>query len=126
MATAKFNLKKIMDDFVKPVADSIPLGTAAYDSLMGLIGGAIDKDILLPIPDLPAAPAVPLPATNPIDPAKALGDIAKAIKQAEQTLLGENLAIHNASVDIDLVVDVGGVAGASAKFNLQIGPVATD
>ena len=36
------------------------------------------------------------------------------------------LAIHNASVDIDLVVDVGGVAGASAKFNLQIGPVATD
>jgi hypothetical protein len=120
---------------VKPVAASIPLGagTAAYDALMALIGDLIDKEISLPIPDLPnpglpggGVPALPEPAINPVDPVKALGDIAKAIKEAETTLLGENLAIHNASVDVELSVDVGGVAGASAKFNLQIGPVATD
>jgi hypothetical protein len=135
MATLKVNLKKLMDQHVKPVAASIPLGagTAAYDALMALIGDLIDKEISLPIPDLPnpglpggGVPALPEPAINPVDPVKALGDIAKAIKEAETTLLGENLAIHNASVDVELSVDVGGVAGASAKFNLQIGPVATD
>jgi hypothetical protein len=125
MATASVNLKSIMDAHVKPVAAGVPGGNAAYTGLMALIGSKIDKDISLTVPDPPAVPSQAA-ASSPIDPTKALGDIAKAIRQAEQTLLGENLAIHNASVDVDLVVDVGGVAGASAKFNLQIGPVATD
>jgi hypothetical protein len=135
MAVLKVNIKDFMEQHVKPVAATVPLGagTAAYDGLMALIGGLIDKDISLPIPNVPGpgladggVPAISVPAVNPIDPTKALGAIAKAIKEAETTLLGENLAIHNASVDVELMVDVGGVAGASAKFNLQIGPVATD
>ncbi len=128
MAVFKINLKKMMQDHVRPVAANVQGCLYFYDGLMGLIGGALDKDISFDLPDPPSAPAPgpgSLPA-NPIDPTKALGDIAKAIKEAETTLLGENLAIHNASVDIDLVVNVGGVPGASAKFNLQIGPVATD
>jgi hypothetical protein len=70
-----------------------------------------------------------MPATaplQPIDPVKALEDIAKAVRQAERTLLGENLSIHNASIDVSLLVDVGNVAGASANLNLKIGPVPTD
>ncbi len=133
MAVLKVNLQTLMGERVRPVANLVPGGGLAYDTFMFAMNGALDVDIFLPIPTLPTpgladggVPAISVPAVNPIDPTKALGAIAKAIKEAETTLLGENLAIHNASVDVELTVDVGGVAGASAKFNLQIGPVATD
>ncbi|MFZ4689790.1 MAG: hypothetical protein ACOYLS_11180 [Polymorphobacter sp.] len=124
MAKLKINLKDFLDDHVKPVAKAIPVvGEPAYNAFMGVVGGVLDKDfeIDVPVPSLPAAPAV-----NPIDPARALGDIAKAIRQAEQTLLGENLSIRTASVDVELTVAVAGAAGATAKFNLEIGPTPTD
>jgi hypothetical protein len=124
MAKVKINAKDFLDTHVKPIADGLPLGAAAYGTLMNLIGGLIDRDFEVDAPGLPGAPAVP-PVT-PIDPAKALGDIAKAIKEAEKTLLGENLSIRTASVDVELTVAVAGAAGATAKFNLEIGPAPSD
>jgi len=124
MAKVKINAKDFLDTHVKPIADGLPLGAGAYGTLMNLIGGLIDRDFEVDVPGLPGAPAVP-PVT-PIDPAKALGDIAKAIKEAEKTLLGENLSIRTASVDVELTVAVAGAAGATAKFNLEIGPAPSD
>lgn len=134
MAKVKINAKDFLDTHLKPIAANIPLGSAAYDALMSLkpplprnarsFGELIDKDFEVEVPGLPSAPAVP-PVT-PIDPTKALGDIAKAIKEAEKTLLGENLSIRTASVDVELTVAVAGAAGATAKFNLEIGPAPSD
>lgn len=127
MAKVKINLKSLLDQHVKPIANSIPGGGAAYGALMGFIGGLLDKDFEIDVPDLPQPPAAPaLPQITPIDPAKALGDIAKAIREAEKTLLGENLSIRTASVDVELTVAVAGAAGATAKFNLEIGPTPSD
>lgn len=144
MAKVKINLKEFMDAHVRPLVkaadDVIPRflprpNVAAYDELMSSLGGALDTTIEVDLPEVslppPPSPGSGTPATaplslQPIDPVKALEDIAKAIRQAEQTLLGENLSIHNASVDVSLVVTVGNVAGASANFNLKIGPVPTD
>lgn len=127
MAKVKINLKDLLDQHVKPIAASVLLGEAAYNTLMGLIGGALDRDFEITVPDLPGLPSAPAaPTITPIDPARALNDIAKAIKQAETTLLGENLSIRNASVDVELTVAVAGAAGATAKFNLEIGPAPSD
>ncbi len=126
---AKFNAKKLLDDQVRPLLKRVggTAATTAYDVFMGVVGGFLDRDIDIPLPggDVPAPVAAAADLLKPIDPSRALDEIAKAIKKAEQTLLGENLAIHNASVDIDLAVDVGGVAGATAHFNLTIGPTPT-
>jgi hypothetical protein len=136
MAKVKINAKDFLDTHIKPIADAIPLGagTAAYGTLMSLkppfppnaksFGELIDKDFEVDVPGLPGAPA--LPQVTPIDPTKALGDIAKAIKEAEKTLLDENLSIRTASVDVELTVAVAGAAGATAKFNLEIGPAPSD
>ncbi|WP_439545486.1 hypothetical protein [Sandarakinorhabdus sp.] len=127
MAKVKINLKDLLDEHVKPVARSLPGGEFAYNGLMGIIGGALDRDFEITVPDLPGLPSAPVaPSITPIDPARALNDIAKAIKQAETTLLGENLSIRNASVDVELTVAVAGAAGATAKFNLEIGPAPSD
>ncbi len=137
MAKVQVNPKQFMDSHVRPVCrrwdGSNPLKPAqsAYDALMVLIGGALDFTLTVDLPEvsLPGHAASPPPVAFPaaaVDPTQALNDIARAIKEAEKTLLGENLSIHNASVDVQLSVDVGGVAGATANFNLQIGPVPTD
>ena len=135
MAKIKINLKTFCDAHVKPVLQSQgAAGSAlgvAYNVFMdtdvpfiGSIGDLLNKDFDIDLPGLPALPAAPV--VQPINPTAALNDIAKAIKQAETTLLGENLSIRNASVDVELTVAVGEAAGASAKFNLQIGPTPAD
>lgn len=144
MAKVKINLKEFMDSHVRPLAkaadDAIPPplprpNVPAYNALMSLLGGPLDTTIEVDLPEVslppPPSPGSGAPATSPlplqpIDPVKALEDIAKAVRQAERTLLGENLSIHNASVDVNLLVNVGNVAGASANLNLKIGPVPTD
>jgi hypothetical protein len=145
MAKVKINLKAFMDAHVRPLAnaadDAIPQplprpNVAAYDALMSLLGGPLDTTIEVDLPEVSLPPPPPSPGSGtavtaplplqPIDPVKALEDIAKAVRQAERTLLGENLSIHNASVDVNLLVNVGNVAGASANLNLKIGPVPTD
>lgn len=131
MAKVNINAKDFLDTHIKPIADGLPLGAAAYDALMNVrlpgfpsLGELIDKDFPIDVPGLPGAPA--LPQVTPIDPAKALGDIAKAIQGAEETLLERNLSIRTASVDVELTVAVAGAAGATAKFNLEIGPAPSD
>lgn len=138
MAIVQINLKRFLDQHVKPVAASVvtpqlgpipevPVGENAYNAFMAVIGGALDRNFSIDVP-VPAGPggAPALPVVTPIDPARVLNDIAKAIKQAETTLLDENLSIRNASVDVELTVAVAGAAGATAKFNLEIGPAPSD
>ena len=66
---------------------------------------------------LPGPPAIP-----PVDPLLPLQRIAQAINAAEQNLNQENLVIHSGSVDVNLTVDVGGVAGAAANIKFNIAP----
>lgn len=76
------------------------------------------------LPPLPtgsgnAPPGLPLP---PVDPVLALQQLADAISRAEKTLNQENLLIASGDLNVDLSVDVGGVAGAHAQVNLRIEP----
>ena len=85
-----------------------------------------------PIPKhLPALPNIggggggaipPAPNTPPINPIDALKLLAEAVSEAERTLNGKNLVIATGTLDVDLNVDIGGVAGAHATLSLRIEP----
>jgi hypothetical protein len=63
------------------------------------------------------------PSTSPpIDPILPLERIALAINAAEKNLNKENLIISSGSIEVNLNVDVGGVAGASANIKFTIAP----
>jgi hypothetical protein len=61
-----------------------------------------------------------LPAVEPSDALKA---VAEAVVAAEGILGGAGLGVASGRVEVTLVVDVGGSAGARATFNLTLGPV---
>ena len=66
--------------------------------------------------------AAPAPVLAPINPVDALRQLAEAISEAERTLNKENLVVATGDLDIELNVDVGGIAGAHAKFTLHVAP----
>ena len=70
------------------------------------------------------SPSEPQPGLNltPIDPLDPLKKIAKAINEAEKLLNEENLVIATGTVEANLNVDVGGVAGANATIKVDIRP----
>jgi hypothetical protein len=123
-----------------PYVETQPLTVS--DLIQGLRGAARDLNIanvqtpiprdpasLLPglppltPPDLPGVtPPPPPPSLPPVDPVEALNGIARAIQQMERTLNPENLVIADTSVDVELNVRVGDVAGAHATLHIQIQP----
>lgn len=147
MGTVQMSALQFLDEVVRPVAVALdaPLppvlgvkptpATAAFDTFraaVALVPGAGDP-ISISLPDPPSLPGAgagggaPPPPTGfglqPIDPADALREIAKAVRDAESVLNEANLAIANASADVKLVVRVGGLAGADATLNVTISPV---
>ena len=44
------------------------------------------------------------------------------MREAEKILNSENLAIGGASAEINVVVSVGGLAGANATLKINLGP----
>ncbi len=71
--------------------------------------------------DAPSLPVLP-PGLAPIDPVAALKSIAEAVRDAENILNESNLALGSASAEVNVVVEVGGVAGANATLKLNLGP----
>lgn len=67
---------------------------------------------------LPAPP----PGLAPIDPVAVLKAIAEAVRDAEKILNESNLALGSASAEVNVVVEVGGIAGANATLKLNLGP----
>jgi hypothetical protein len=59
----------------------------------------------------------------PVSPARALKQVAEAVVAAEDILGGAGLGVASGRVEVSLVVDVGGTAGAQATFHLTFGPV---
>lgn len=135
MPTITVKPSEYLDQHVKPLAVHLgPLATAAYETLRGLAIGA-DEPVSFYVPDLPgsgggaSAPALRPPILSglqPVDPADALRDIAKAVRDAEQALNEVNLAIANATAEVSLVVKVGALAGANATMSITISPTLED
>lgn len=131
MATVTMSALDFFDGYVKPVAGALG-ASGAYDLFRGALArvpGA-DAQRSITIPDIPAPPSPgdlipPPPASTlqPIDPADALREVARAVRDAESVLNEANLAIANASAEVTLVVRVGGLAGADATLNVTISPV---
>ncbi len=140
MGEVRFTMRSVLKDRVRPAIEAFPgglLAVVALDALVNTLDGLpaadgkkiLDTEIAFPTPDLPSlpvgsggsAPAMP----QPIDPQKVLQAIAEAIEDAEEILGRQRLAIATGHVEADMTVNIGGVAGASAKFRLQIGPTPT-
>lgn len=120
-----------LDDYVKPMADTVGAGGLPYSTFRAAISAVVDLDetISIDIPDPFSTPfdsgsgaSVPGPALQPIDPSAVLKSIARAMREAEKLLNTENLAIGGASADVTLVVDIGGIAGATTTFRINVGP----
>ena len=120
-----------LDDYVKPMADAVGAGGIPYSTFRAAVSAVIDLDeeISFAIPNPFPAPsdggggtAAPAPALQPIDPTAVMKSIARAMREAEKLLNTENLAIGGASADVTLVVDIGGIAGATTTFRINVGP----
>lgn len=135
MPTITVKPSEYLDQHVKPLAEHLgPVALGAYETLRGLAVGA-DRPVSFYVPDLPGTsgggvappPAPPIPSgLQPVDPADALRDIAKAVRDAEQALNEANLAIANATAEVSLVVKVGTLAGANATMSITISPTLED
>jgi hypothetical protein len=126
MAGTNVTLKQLLDEHVKELAAAIPFGKEAYESFVKSFSAALAKPIHIPIPSLPRlaeeARKTAADALAPIEPAKALSEIAKAVSEAEKVFNGQNLAVLTGRVNVQLMVKVGDAAGAQANFDLAIGP----
>ncbi|MFQ3568688.1 MAG: hypothetical protein SNJ59_17005 [Aggregatilineales bacterium] len=63
-----------------------------------------------------------LTAVQPVDPNDVLKQIAQAINQAETLLNQQSLVIASGTIETDLYVKVGNVAGAETKITFHITP----
>ncbi len=138
MPDVEMSLEDLLDEYVGPIIGDgvlvtvknminenlldtkvkIPIPSDIIDSLTG--GGGDDSggdDGGWQSNNLP-----PIPPLVPIEPKAAMNAIAAAVRDAEKILNMENLAIGGAGIDVSLVVDVAGVAGANANFKITIGP----
>jgi hypothetical protein len=123
--------------FVRPFAEFAGV-LPAYETFklavppaLALLGKDMDDKIEFIIPDpfldagsgggevtLPAPP----PGLAPIDPTEVLTAIAAAMGEAEKILNAENLAIGGATAEVNVVVSIGGLAGANANLKINLGP----
>jgi hypothetical protein len=128
---------RFLDLVVKPFTSAIGAG-AAYDVFRNTVIQSSPTDPIGVVPesrsfsceiDLPQLPGggttPPLAggALQPIKPGLVLDELAKAIRDAERVLAGENMTMMTADVEVDLTVAIGGVAGGEARLKLHIGPV---
>lgn len=135
--TVTLEAGRYLDQAVRPFADAVGAGSA-YDVFRNAIikSGPADPiglvpesrsfsfDIDLPqLPELGAPAPAPGGGLQPIDPNRVLDELAKAIRDAERVLAGENMTMMTADVEVDLTVAIGGVAGGQARLKLHIGPV---
>ena len=131
MAVLTFSLKELLDEFVEPLVAELPVpvnpgAQIAYAAFLGATKDALRRKIEIPIPDADrgreSAGRVIADAMAPIDPAKALRDVANAVSEAEKAFNSQNLAVLSGKVNVQLMVNVGDAAGAQASFDLAIGP----
>lgn len=112
------------------------LGEKAVEASKGVPGPAGDAmrgvgealmnwppDVPVP-PDLLALLAGKGEQWLPVVPSDALKAVAEAVVAAEGILGGAGLGVASGRVEVSLVVDVGGTAGARATFHLTLGSVA--
>lgn len=127
-----------LETYVRPLAAVFgDAGIVAYNVFKATLGVGVDltKEISFnipnPFPDLgdgggggagPPNLLPPIPVLQPIDPQLAVTQIAQAVREAEKILNSENLAIGGATAEINVVVSVGGVAGANATLKINLGP----
>lgn len=113
--------------YVRPFLLSVGVPVAPIDLIVNAadtIGGPLTDAIeaLLPSPgDTPTPAPSPL-ALTPIAPSDAMREVAEAVRDAEAKLNEANLAIANASAEVTMLVNIGGVAGANATLNVTIAP----
>ena len=139
MPKIEISAGEFLDDYVRPMAQELGgPAAAAYQTFRGALDAVFDLsqkiefNIPNPFPDLsggdgdgdggPPNLLPPLPSLQPIDPNDVLQGLAQAVRNAEGVLNGENLAIGGATLDISLVVQVAGLAGANANLKINIGP----
>jgi hypothetical protein len=142
MPEIEISPRKFSDRYVQPFTDAVieklppplrPAFQAVADGFFAAIGGLsfVNQDITFEIPDpfpdsggnggetpLPSPP----PGLAPIDPAEVLKAIAAAMGEAEKLLNAENLAIGGATAEVNVVVSIGGLAGANANLKINLGP----
>lgn len=107
--------------FEIPLPDWVDLLSAAKEELEGKVQEL--QDLLDAQPPGTAPGAGPgLPALAPVDPLAPLQRLAEAINAAEQRLNLQNLVIASGSVEVNLSVKVGDLAGAQATVKLDIQP----
>jgi hypothetical protein len=114
---ATVTLKALISEHFKPP----PLLRPAYETFMSLCGEALDE-VRIPLPDPAAAAKAVGDALSPMDPSKVLLEVARAVSDAEKTLNGQNLAVLQGKVNVQLLVKIGDAAGGQANFDLAIGP----
>lgn len=134
-----------LSQFVRPFADKVG-AIPAYNTFVGavsfamtLLGQDMDQEITFTIPNpfpssggggggggggnaSPPNLLPPIPSLQPIDPALVLNQLAEALSAAERVLNKENLAIGGATAEVNVVVQVGGLAGANATLKINLGP----
>lgn len=116
------------DQYVRPFLTSLNVPNAVLAPLDFFIGALSDAQQTLDsgieaLLDTAPEPAAALPnQLVPISPTDAMREVAEAVRDAETALNEANLAIANASAEVSLVVNVGGVAGANATLNVTISP----
>ncbi len=137
MATIKTTPLKMLDNLGAAIRGALPAALRPpFSVAFGTFRNAVaalpiaNTEIDIPLPALPdigggGDPILPSPALllQPIDPAEAVTEIARAVRDAERTLNEANLAIASATADVTLVVKVGAVAGAEAKLAITVSPV---
>lgn len=143
MPKIKISPEQFFDNYVHGFAATVgltaapPFGPSPYEvfrlSAETLLGSGYATPIEFDIPNpFPApsgsggspggTPALPGMGLQPIDPIAVLNDLAEAVRGAETILNKDNLAMARAQLDVSILVNVGGVAGAEAKLSLTIGP----
>lgn len=116
------NLKS-MGEKVAEAAKTVP--GPAGDAMRG-----VGEALMNWPPDVPVPPDLLNLLTQegerwlPVVPSDALKSVAEAVVAAEGILGGAGLGVASGRVEVSLVVDVGGIAGARATFHLTLGPVA--
>ncbi len=118
-----------LDDYVRPFASACGL-LPFYSTFKAAFSGVLDRKYTFDVPDpFPdggggggGAVQLPLPGLVPIEPDEVLKAVADAIAAAEKILNAENLAIGGATAEVNVVVSVGGLAGANANLKINLGP----
>ena len=96
----------------------------AIDGFLAVSPAALDDLVLFPdFGGGGGGGAAPAAAANPINPLDALQQVVTAVRTAEKDLEDKaNLHIAQGTIDLEMAIDVGGVAGAQGRIHLEIAP----